>query len=204
MRCARNVARLLVAVTFCPVRCPAQNPLANQKPPVHPVNLNAPVPPNCTVFPELAHLQPTRSRLRKSYGGYKSVNELLAIKGIGREPLDKMHKYRTVGKIPPTKAASTKPVTPPKPLPKRRRGKSHTASLDRAPVAHPFHGEGGPIGGGNHGIGARECICGGADGKPQALRPGLQMKGPTKCLLLTRLGSKGAPVLLHRRQRCER
>jgi competence ComEA-like helix-hairpin-helix protein len=124
-------------------------------------------------------------QLRKSYGGYKSVDELLAIKGIGRERLDKMHKYRTVGKIPPTKAASTKPVTPPKSLPKRRRGKSHTASLDRAPVAHPFHGEGGPIGGGNHGMGARERICGGADGKPQALRPGLQMKGPMKCLSVT-------------------
>jgi len=34
-------------------------------------------------------------QLRKSYGGYKSVDDLLAIKGIGRERLDKMHKYRT-------------------------------------------------------------------------------------------------------------
>jgi len=56
-------------------------------------------------------------QLRKSYGGYKSVDDLLAIKGIGQERLDKMHKYRTVGKIPPTKAPSTKPVTPPKPPP---------------------------------------------------------------------------------------
>jgi competence protein ComEA len=118
MRWARNVARLLVAVTFCPVRCPVQNLLANQKPPVHPVNLNAPVPPNCR---RVSGIGPSTAdkilQLRKSYGGYKSVDDLLAIKGIGQERLDNMHKYRTVGKIPPTKPASTKPVTPPRPPP---------------------------------------------------------------------------------------
>jgi competence protein ComEA len=118
MRCARNVARLLVAVTFCLVLCPVQNLLANKKPPVHPVNLNAPVPPNCR---RVSGIGPSTAdkilQLRKSYGGYKSVDDLLAIKGIGQERLDNMHKYRTVGKIPPTKPASTKPVTPPRPPP---------------------------------------------------------------------------------------
>ena len=56
-------------------------------------------------------------QMRKSYGAYKSVDDLLAIKGIGQKRLDKMRKYLTVGKAPPTKAASTKPVTPPKPPP---------------------------------------------------------------------------------------
>jgi competence protein ComEA len=54
---------------------------------------------------------------RKSYGAYKSVDDLLAIKGVGQKRLDKMRKYLTVGKISPTKAASTKPATPPKPPP---------------------------------------------------------------------------------------
>ena len=56
---------------------------------------------------------------RKSYGAYKSVDDLLDIKGIGQKRLDKMRKYLTVGKISPTKAASTKPATPPK-LPPRK------------------------------------------------------------------------------------
>jgi hypothetical protein len=34
-------------------------------------------------------------------------------------------------------------------------------------------------------MGAREPICGGADGEPQALRPELQMEGPMKCLSVT-------------------
>jgi hypothetical protein len=99
-------------------------------------------------------------------GAYKSLDE---------SPRHQRHRAKTAGqnapvpdrgKTPPTKAASTKPVTPHRsPLPpKRRRGKrkSPSASLDdRAPVAHPFQGEGVPIGCGNHGMAA-------LDGKPQA------------------------------------
>ena len=48
---------------------------------------------------------------------YKSVDDPLAIQGIGQKGLDKMRKYLSVGKAPPTKAASTKPATPPKPPP---------------------------------------------------------------------------------------
>jgi competence protein ComEA len=93
---------LLVAVTFCLVLCPVQNLLANKKPPVQPVNLNAPVAPNCR---RVSGIGPSTAdnilQLRKSYGRYKSVDDLLAIKGVGQERLDKMHKYLTVGKIHP-------------------------------------------------------------------------------------------------------
>jgi len=45
--------------------------------------------------------------MRKSYGAFKSVDDLLAIKGIGPKRLEKMRKYLTVGKAPQTKKPST-------------------------------------------------------------------------------------------------
>lgn len=43
---------------------------------------------------------------RKSYGSFKDVNDLLAIRGIGQKRLDKMRKYLVVSKPPVAKAAS--------------------------------------------------------------------------------------------------
>ncbi|HEX3543488.1 MAG TPA: helix-hairpin-helix domain-containing protein, partial [Candidatus Acidoferrum sp.] len=53
-------------------------------------------------------------KMRKSYGPFKSVNDLTAIRGIGPKRLEKMRKYLTVGKsaaVAPTTAqpASAKP-----------------------------------------------------------------------------------------------
>jgi len=39
--------------------------------------------------------------MRKSYGAFKSVDDLLAIRGLGPKRLDKMRKYLTVGKPTP-------------------------------------------------------------------------------------------------------
>jgi Helix-hairpin-helix motif len=36
--------------------------------------------------------------MRKSYGPFKSVDDLVAIRGIGKKRLDKMRKYLTIGK----------------------------------------------------------------------------------------------------------
>ena len=56
--------------------------------------------------------------MRKSYGAFKSVDDLLAIKGIGPKRLEKMRKYLTVGKAPQTKKPSTSAqVAPAKPPP---------------------------------------------------------------------------------------
>jgi competence ComEA-like helix-hairpin-helix protein len=38
-------------------------------------------------------------QMRKSYGSFKSVNELTAIRGIDPKRLEKMRKYLTVGKV---------------------------------------------------------------------------------------------------------
>jgi competence protein ComEA len=46
-------------------------------------------------------------QMRKSYGPFKSVHDLLAIRGLGPKRLEKMRKYLTVGK-----PAAPKPTTP--------------------------------------------------------------------------------------------
>lgn len=38
-------------------------------------------------------------KMRKSYGLFKSVDDLRAIKGIGPKRMEKMRKYLTVGKV---------------------------------------------------------------------------------------------------------
>jgi type II secretory pathway component PulK len=46
--------------------------------------------------------------MRKSYGQFKSVDDLRAIKGIGPKRVAKMRKYLTVGKpVAPKKAANS-------------------------------------------------------------------------------------------------
>jgi hypothetical protein len=52
--------------------------------------------------------------MRKSYGPFKSVDDLLAIRGHGEKRLDKMRKYLTVGKTNQSKTdgASAKTPTP--------------------------------------------------------------------------------------------
>lgn len=50
--------------------------------------------------------------MRKSYGAFKSVDDLLAIKGLGKKRLEKMRKYLTVskasvGKQPPKSSPPT-------------------------------------------------------------------------------------------------
>jgi competence protein ComEA len=54
---------------------------------------------------------------RKSYGRFKSLNELQAIRGIGPKKLDKMRKYLTVGTVPQSKSTATQVAGPAKPPP---------------------------------------------------------------------------------------
>jgi competence protein ComEA len=116
----RNVARLLVGLTCCLLLCLAQDLLAKKKPPAHPVNLNTASSAELQQVPGIGPSTADKIlQMRKSYGAYKSVDDLLAIRGIGQKRLDKMRKYLTVGKAPLTKAASAKPVTPPKPPPSK-------------------------------------------------------------------------------------
>lgn len=104
--------------------------LAKKKPPVRPVDINS---ASATELEQVPGIGPATAekilQMRKSYGAFKSVDDLLAIRGIGTKRLDKMRKYLTVGKakapagksnIPPiTKAPAVKPATSPqKPMDK--------------------------------------------------------------------------------------
>ena len=45
-------------------------------------------------------------QMRKSYGAFKSVDDLLAIRGLGPKRLERMRKYLTAGKPAPKSNAS--------------------------------------------------------------------------------------------------
>ena len=93
---------------------------AKKKPPAHPINLNT---ANATDLQQVPGIGPSTAQkildTRKSYGAFKSVDDLLAIKGIGPKKLEKMRKYLTVAK-PPARKQSNSPQTasaPAKPPP---------------------------------------------------------------------------------------
>lgn len=97
---------------------------ATKKPPLHPINLNT---ANAQQLQQVPGIGPATAdkilKMRKSYGPFKSVDDLRAIKGIGPKRLEKMRKYLTAGKtaVPQkparagTKSKSTSPALPPSP-----------------------------------------------------------------------------------------
>ncbi len=82
---------------------------AKKKPPAHPINLNT---ATATDLQQVPGIGPSTAQkildTRKSYGAFKSVDDLLAIKGIGPKKLEKMRKYLTVDK-PPARKQSNSP-----------------------------------------------------------------------------------------------
>jgi competence ComEA-like helix-hairpin-helix protein len=50
-------------------------------------------------------------QMRKSYGAFKSVNDLMAIRGIGPKRLEKMRKYLTVGRSAATGSNTAQPAS---------------------------------------------------------------------------------------------
>ncbi len=94
---------------------------AKKKPPVHPVNLNTANSEELQLVPGIGPSTADKIlQMRKSYGAFKNVDDLLAIKGIGPKRMEKMRKYLTVGKTPlgkkaPTDAESAKALAKPPP-----------------------------------------------------------------------------------------
>ena len=96
----------------------AVNAPAKKKPPAAPVNLNTASSEELQQVPGIGPVTAEKIlQMRKSYGAFKSVDDLSAIRGIGPKRLEKMRKYLTVGKATSaTKPANApKPATPPKP-----------------------------------------------------------------------------------------
>jgi comEA protein len=140
LRRKHSVTRVFLAVLVLTLATiPAA--LAKKKPPAHPININT---AGATELQQVPGIGPSTAQkildTRKSYGTFKSVDELLAIKGIGPKKLEKMRKYLTVGK-PPSKKQSNSPQTaagPTKPPPTKSPAKQPstpmpTASEDEEP-----------------------------------------------------------------------
>lgn len=106
--------RVLLGFSLLLFLCTAIN--ANKKkPPAKPININTATSEELQQVPGIGPATAQKIlQMRKSYGPFKSVDDLLAIRGLGEKRLDKMRKYLIVGKpnSPRTEAPSTKSVTP--------------------------------------------------------------------------------------------
>jgi competence protein ComEA len=109
---------------------------ATKKPPAQPININTADSTQLQLVPGIGPATAEKIlQMRKSYGAFKSINDLLAIRGLGPKRLEKMRKYLAVGKPAapntaqpascsgcakpkpraPTKSASTQNTPPPRP-----------------------------------------------------------------------------------------
>jgi competence ComEA-like helix-hairpin-helix protein len=77
---------------------------ATKKPPLKPININT---ANSDELQQVPGIGPATAekilQMRKSYGAFKSVDDLLSIRGIGKKRLEKMRKYLTVTKVSASK-----------------------------------------------------------------------------------------------------
>lgn len=116
----RQALPLLLALvfSFAPVASAAK-----KKPPLHPINLNTATSAELQQVPGIGPSTADKIlKMRKSYGPFKSVDDLRAIKGIGPKRMEKMRKYLTVGRIPAPKQSpppqATGAIRPPAHPPK--------------------------------------------------------------------------------------
>jgi competence ComEA-like helix-hairpin-helix protein len=87
-----------------------------KKPPAQPININT---ANSEQLQQVPGIGPATAdkilQMRKSYGPFKSVDDLLAIRGLGAKRLEKMRKYLTAGKTAPKNSSPQQPSEPVKP-----------------------------------------------------------------------------------------
>ena len=86
---------------------------ANKKPPLKPININTASSDELQQVPGIGPVTAEKIlQMRKSYGAFKSVDDLLSIKGLGKKRLEKMRKYLTVGKVAASKQPANGPAPP--------------------------------------------------------------------------------------------
>jgi competence ComEA-like helix-hairpin-helix protein len=92
----RITSCLLAALLLFPLAL-----IAKKKPPTKPVNINT---AGALQLQEVPGIGPVTAekilQMRRSYGPFKSVDDLMAIRGIGPKRLEKMRPFLTVGKAP--------------------------------------------------------------------------------------------------------
>ena len=109
-RWQRNLRYGLLSLLF--LFC-AVDGLAKKKPPLHPINLNTANAAQLELAPGIGPSTAEKIlQARKSYGAFKEVDDLLAIRGIGQKRLDKMRKYLTVGSTTTAKKGGSTPGAP--------------------------------------------------------------------------------------------
>jgi comEA protein len=85
--------------------------VAKKKPPEKPVNLNTATSEQLQQVPGIGPATADKIlKMRKSYGPFKSVDDLLAIRGLGPKRLEKMRKYLIIGQAPKAPAQHTSPI----------------------------------------------------------------------------------------------
>src|SRR5438105_12840967 len=119
-----------------------------KKPPASPVNINTATSEELQQVPGIGPATAEKIlQMRKSYGAFKSVDDLLAIRGLGPKRLEKMRKYLVAGKPNSknvTPAASCSGCAKPKVPPAKSPGKASaqpaapkTAEEDEDPPGKP-------------------------------------------------------------------
>jgi competence ComEA-like helix-hairpin-helix protein len=100
----RSLARLsLFVAALCVV---PSGLVAKKKPPEKPVNINTATSAELQQVPGIGPATADKIlQMRKSYGAFKSVDDLQAIRGIGPKRLSKMRRYLVAGKSAPVNKA---------------------------------------------------------------------------------------------------
>ena len=94
--------RLLSTFLFLGLIFSTSADAGRKKPPAKPVDLNTATSEELQQVPGIGPATAEKIlQMRKSYGAFKSVDDLLAIRGLGAKRLEKMRKYLTVGKPAP-------------------------------------------------------------------------------------------------------
>src|SRR5580700_598627 len=90
---------------------------ATKKPPAHPIDINSASSAQLQQVPGIGPATADKIlQTRKSYGAFKSVDDLLSVRGIGPKKLERMRKYLVTGHALPRKggsasASAAKPAT---------------------------------------------------------------------------------------------
>ena len=120
---------LTVAISLCLLIAPQS--FAKKKPPTQPINLNTASSTQLQLVPGIGPATADKIlQMRKSYGAFKSVNDLMAIRGIGPKRLEKMRKYLTVGTALRRQMGRNHPVVPAA-RSKRRRPPTKSVALPK-------------------------------------------------------------------------
>src|SRR5882762_6786084 len=131
--------QLLSIVLFLGLIFSASADAGKKKPRAKPVALNTATSGELQQVPGIGPATAEKIlQMRKSYGSFKSVDDLRAVRGIGPKRIEKMRKYLTVGKpAAPKKAAQTTPCVncaKPKPPPAKAVPPKTTSSTSTVPA----------------------------------------------------------------------